>query len=265
MKAYMEQIDKYLNHELIDLERAAFEEALTTDEDLRRALYLQLEMRDALNEDSWSFLQASNQEDAVKALEAFFRSQEAVQLREKFKKVGNTQPIAPRNRSRKFWWVAASLIVMLGASYLFWPKTQSPQELFAEYVVVDQMPSFVARSSSGDDLLQQGQLAFEEEAYTQSLEIFESYLNTTEEVDARVYSYIFKASLLLDDIASAQKALNTLEHTNSFEAQKADWYYALFYLHQERIAESKERLEIILSDSKNYQYIQAQELLNKLK
>ena len=73
-------IEKFLKNELSEEEKQSFLERLSSDTPLKEQVELERQLMNALNEDSWNFLEETNTSE-VDEYEALFKSEETEQLK----------------------------------------------------------------------------------------------------------------------------------------------------------------------------------------
>lgn len=248
MEELYEKIEAYLNGELPQKEREAFEKQLGTDAQLGEEMKLFEQVRDtirkrsALEEEEASFLKMIQADpNGLPALGAKVRDF--------------------RRRNLVIFAVAAALALVL-VSVLFWGnQTRSGPELYAMYVAAPSLPKL--RDTEGGDC-REGVLALENGAYSQAVVSLEKCLeDSLQGLDVRLalaYAY-----MNVDE----SKALPFLEEIDKqrddyLPAMKyrASWYLVLMGVKLEDWKKAKSLLDSLLEnkDLPAVQREQAEEL-----
>ncbi|WP_458627589.1 hypothetical protein [Winogradskyella sp. PC D3.3] len=252
-------IDNYLKGFLTENEQKAFLERIAIDAKFKENFELEKQLFNALDENNWSFLVSKNTEvnDYKNLLE-----QEDLQNLKKTLVQTNTEFKVKNSHNDKvklfYYLAAASIVVFLGFQFFF-NKTVSNQELYYEYVALNDLPSFVSRSNEVTQLTEAQQL-FEEKNYNKALEVFNSF----KEQDGALAIYKGIAQAELGNYNEAEETFNTLINSNLLDAEKGYWYKALIFLKADRKLETIAVLETIISENL-YKNNEAKILLEKIK
>ena len=252
-------IDNYLKGLLSKNEEKSFLERLKSDDEFKEKFRLEEQLFNALDENSWSFLVSKNTEvnDYKNLLE-----QDDLQNLKKTLVQTNTEFKVRNIRNDKiklFYYLAAASIVVFLSFQFFFNKTVSNQELYDEYVALNDLPSFVSRSDEVTQLSEAQQL-FEEKNYNKALEVFNSF----KEQDGALAIYKGIAQAELGNYNEAEETFNTLINSNLLDAEKGYWYKALILLKADRKLEAIAVLETIISKNL-YKHNEAKILLEKIK
>lgn len=264
MKDYPIEIDDYLSGNMSISEQQAFEERLRTDTALAQEFILQKEMFAMYGNEKW--IEGDTdilKTDKAKALQSFFKSDEALGIKATINEVITENRISMN--SKKFWFIgiAASIAVLLTVS-LFIFKDNNYEELYASYVHLDEIPSLVTRGEDAHKLLEEAQLLFEAQKYEEATQSFSEYHQKEMAINPLSYIYNGIAYIELGKFDSALAQFKQLEDSNTLQAKKAKWYRAMVFLKQKNKTKLKEALQAILNNDSNYKYKQAQELLDKI-
>ena len=232
-------IEKYLQGRLTPAEQEQFDRLLVEDADFKKEVTFQKDVaRVAEAEDSAEFEALLNEFEAT-----------------------HTQP--PSQRTNFKWLAAASIILLLGAAYFFWPeKSDSSQELFAEYYEpYRNVVHPIVRNSQEEDAKTTAFLAYEQGNYAEALARFdELYKNET------VSYYLFYKANALIALDREEEAIELLEvHLNSSDVlvERAPWYLAMAYLKLDDKANAKKWLREVIT-RQQYKVDAAKELLSRL-
>ncbi len=226
---------RYLSGEMEEADRLAFEEACRQREDLRERLTLELQTRYAIQRVG----RASLENPLVR-------------------------PISPSNSFLRYR-IAASFLALflLGAAiYIFWPKRQTPSELYTAYYTVPIL-SQVRDSEGMDSLYLAASSAYVQQDWEKAAPLFESYLSSFNQYsDTQAYLALGICFLELDQYPKAQEYFSTINVLSSPYYFDARWYSALSYLKTEEGEKAKEQLELL--QTSNVYRNKAKELLGKI-
>lgn len=268
MNEYLEDIDRYLNGDMNDSEKKNFEERISSNSEMASALNFEKEMRMIYSEDEWSTLNRSVlNSDRAKAMKSYLQSDEITTIKETISNViADNRKTYSRKSFIKQLAVAASILLISTISYFSIKSNGTDFEsiINEEY---KNLPSLVNRSESADSRLVEGQQYFENKDYKNAIISFNEYQKISSESAAtNSISYVYNglSYLGINDYTNAIEQFNLLENSKSFQAKKAEWYKALVYLKQNNKELLREALEGITSNSSNYNYSKAKELLNEI-
>ncbi|WP_179376765.1 hypothetical protein [Winogradskyella wichelsiae] len=252
-------IDNYLEGLLSKNEEKSFLERLKSNEEFKYKFKLEEQLFNALDENSWSFFKNKNVEvnEYIHLLE-----QNDLQNLKKTLVDANSKFKAKNNNSKRkkllYYLAAASIVVFLGFQFFF-NKTVSNQELYYDYLALNDLPSFVSRSDEVTQLTE-GQGFFEDKKYTEALDIFKSLKQ--QDGTLEIYKGITQAEL--GHYNDAKETFNNLINSNLLDAEKGFWYKALTYIKADKVEAAKAILAEIIS-RKLYNHSEAKELLEKIK
>lgn len=253
-------IDNYFKGLLSEDEEKSFFERLSTDARFNEKFKLEEQLVNALSEDGWDFAKAPNEE--VKAYSDLLKKEELQRLKNTLSDV-NSEFNAKKSSSarRLFYYLTAACIVVFLGLQLFFNHKISNQELYKDYIALNDLPSFISRSDESNQLAK-AQEFFENKKYEEALHIFKSVVNSRG-VSGNVLIYKGITETELGQYNDAQETFDSLINSDLFDAQKGYWYKALLYLKQNRLEESKVILNKIVSEEL-YKNNEAQKLLKQL-
>ena len=216
-------IFKYFDGTLSKEELQAFDALLADDNDFKEEFEFQKELQDTL----------------------------VLNDREQLKKEIQNWDIT-RNKPRfKPWLVAASILFLLGISYLFFFKTQlnSTEDLYASYFEpYRNIVQPVVRGEYKDDIQSKAFKAYEAKDYENAILYFNTILS--EERNTTILFYKANTLLQLNKANEAIKILETnVKNTDTLQDRNL-WYLSLAYLKENNIDASKKTLKQLLSQSK---------------
>lgn len=239
------KLDKYLSNQLTSDERSTLEKELESSEELKHRLKVLKSQK--------SFLK--NQEAITKSKSAIsdisqeFRQQLQAPEVKKTSKMIYLIPSA----------IAALLIVGLFIRPLITATDTSATALFAEYFQPTQL-SLLTKNDSNNELLQNAQLTFNQENYTEAID------HLTELIDREPANDQYRFNLAVAELGAGQsnQAISKLEqfYKHPLYGSAALWYSALSHLKLENMVNAKTSLNAISNDSSYYET--AQQLLKKL-
>lgn len=252
-------IESYLEGELSDTEKVAFEQRLKTDEDLAKHLQLHQEVDLALGDPK-----SLEMENILSEIGDEFSEKYQTPIKE------ITPPT--RNRFLRPLSIAASLILL--AAVLWWQfgnnSSTDPQQLFTDFYQPYSVSNTI-RSTNGspDSKLADGQKKYQDKNYKEAISIFEDILKVekpTSEQTPAVHFFKGLSHLELDEYMQADDDLNqVLNISNHTYTQQAQWYLALIKLNQGQTDRTIFWLKEVLKTSTNGKFAeQARQLLEAL-
>ena len=254
-------IDNYLKGLLSKDAQQAFIERLESDKKFKTHFELEKQLFDALDDENWSFVdhKAADINDYKSILEE-----------DSFKKLratiadANSEFNAKKtvgNRRLFFYLAAATIVIFLGFQF-FLNQSISNQDLYKDYIALNDLPSFISRGNANADLVK-AQHLFENKEYEEALSIFQSQLDQSEN-KGNVYIYKGISQIELKRFSEAEETFNALINSNLLDAEKGYWYKALLFIKSDRIEEAKASL-IKINSQAFYNKEKAKALLAKLK
>lgn len=241
---YFDLVDRYLEQDLSEEEKAQFNADLLTNVELKKEYDLQKKVNSFLGD---------------KDFHEFF---------DKINKIEDELNLEKgKSKQKRYLWyaAAASVIIIMGAN-IFSPifyQVPSGTELFANNYEI--APSVLSNRSNSDDLfmLDQGLVAFDEERFEQSSFVLKEYLREHQNHQMAQF-YLALSHIEMDQMEDAITSLIPLSiDENCLYNDQASWYLALSYIKTEQFKEAIIELEKI-SKQKHYKKDEALELLEKL-
>lgn len=261
MSDFVLEIDKYLSGDMSEIEKQAFEAKISSDPMLAEELKLQKDMRSIYDEQNWfeGDKKILKQEE-TKQLQTFFKSEESEVLKNTIQEVISENKSNSGNRFLPILKIAAVIAVLITISiYLF--KEPSYEDLYAEYMHMEEIPSLISRGESGTKELENAQVLFRDEKYTKAIEIFTQYQANAESINPLSFIYTGVAFLEINEFEKALTQFELLANSNTLQSKKAIWYKAMVFLKQNNEEKLIENLEVIVADKNNYNFDKAQQLL----
>lgn len=202
--------------------------------------------------------------DSLFAKEVAFQKQikKAITLEERSLLKETLQKYESRKQPKiKWWYAAASFLVLIGLS--FWYANQEPNydHLYASYFEVH--PNFVEpivrNGNEENTITTEAFLAYENRDFAKAAQLFENISKNNPEEYALFYKAI--SLMKLNQFEQAALIFSDTSWSSSY-SENATWYLALIKLKQENIPESKILLQSL--SVKSLYATEAKELLKKL-
>lgn len=254
-------IEKFINGTLVQQELAAFLKRMDDDADFKKKVLLEEELSASLNIQDWNFINDGSLE--AKEYQEIYRSDDIKQLKNVIQNVNSNYQEANKKISNKWILYASAAVIALFISIAVFYPNQDPQDLYTQYIAETNLPSFISREDSNENMLIRAQQLFENKEYEKALIIFNDELKITNSADGALYLYIGISQMELEAYAEAEKTFNTLISSNLIDAEKGKWFKSLLFLKMGQIEQSKSQLNEIIQNS-TYNYQKAKKLLKKL-
>ncbi len=232
-------IEKHLQNKLSSDEKLVFENLLKKDANFKKEVVFHSNLKKAIK-----------QEDATNFRNFISNLEENVDI---------------KNSKKPFfkWFAAASVVILLGLSYLLIPKQAvSTNVLFATYFEpYRNVVTPIVRGTNDQDEKTLAFIAYEKGEYKTAVFLFSKLYTETKEP----YYLFYKANALLK-LERAKEAIPLLLHhlkTKDTLTAKTNWYLALAYLKTKEKQKAKTRLKKVISTNA-YHHKEAKELLKKI-
>ena len=263
----LKDLERYLKGEMTGLELKRFEEKLASDQELREELRLQIELMEALdNESDFSMFKSELSREEIDRLKTKLRSKEyqdlSVNIRnaEKVYFRKNTK-VRPIQKYYRYFGIAGILILFVSIFVIQF--FNSYNSYYHEYVNWQELPSFVEKGAP-KNTFSAAELAFKKEDYTQAAKLFAT-VETTNELYPYSLLYLGASYDLLDKNEKAIAAFQQLANLeNSLISSQGTWYEAMIYLKMNDKEKAIKALEENTDDTDDYNYQEAKILLRKL-
>lgn len=261
-EANSKKIRNYFLGNLSQEEAASFLEEVKQD----AALQEQFEIEKQL------FHQFSNQYHAADipnnnqtaALRDFLTSDEAKEIKETLRQAQQTYKQTPKKSNRRIWYVAASIVLLLGLTATqFFNNNLSGVALYEEYYTANDLPNLTTRGD--ESLLSKGLMAFSNENYQEAASHFEVYLAETPKVNPELYLYLGTAYQAIDQKDKAIAAYDQLINADALSSDKGYWFKAMALLKHGNDEAAKESLKkLLVSTQTTFKHQEAEAILNAL-
>jgi tetratricopeptide (TPR) repeat protein len=261
------EIQLYLYGEMTSGEKMIFEEKINSDPQLQKDINTYQEMYAMYNDTDWNTTASTTKNSKVIAYEAFLKSEKGRAIANSIKNTERTYFEEKSTSDIKKWIlyaVSVAAILIIGFFIVYQSSSAiNGKSLYAEYKNWNTLPSLTLRDEN--TALATAEKFFRGQNYQEALDRFLEYQQTqSEDQNPQIILYIGIAQLELDQDETAIQTFEKLLHSNTLDASKANWYLALAYLKMNKIIKAKEKLQIIIDDSKNDQYEKAIDLFNSL-
>ncbi len=271
-KETYDQIDAYLNESMSKDEKLVFEKKMQTNDLLKQEVGLNKSLKTVVKDEGWVLMDPKNvQKDEISSIRSYRRSDEFINAQEAIessaKKFFDEKYPNKKNKNWIYYTgvVAAALLAFVVLRYT---GGQDTQNLYATYSDWEQLPSLIVQGDD-DQELAKAELLFEDQKYKEAIIIFNTFIteNSAEkniETNPYIFSYLGIAHLELENYQKALEYFERLQQSGMIDYSRAYWYKALLYIKKSDIIKAKEQLRLIVANNKNYNYNEAQELLEKL-
>ena len=255
-------IDDYLNNRLSREDLIAFEKQLFNDHDLAEEVRINKNLFALHETEAWEDINVLNK-DGI-AYQEYLLSDDAKKIKLAINNANNKYKRNSITPIKRFRWygVAASLVLLIAFSYTFTSNQNTPENLYADYSNLSELPSLTQRSDA-DKLLSDAEKLFFNKQYLGAVRSLELYNEKYNSQSANTLLYKGMCYLELKQYTKAELIFNTLKSSDTLDKNKAYWYLALTSLKQENITDTKKILQVIVSNS-YYNNQKAEQLLAKL-
>ena len=257
------KIEAYLGGTMSPEDALEFENLISNDASLREEVKLAKQVNLHLSGEFGSDEISEN--DYTRDIKTFLRTEEAKMLEKSLLKArGEYQKTTLKPRNRNFLFIAAAIAAMLIVSVgILFLQQDSTENLFAEYYNSTDLPSVIKRGDNHDGLTK-GVEAFQNLDYSNAIQTFETYKNSTSEINPAVYLYEGVSYIQLERYEAALFEFDKLIASNSLDSSKGLWFKALVYIKMDNKRLAKNVLEEIIKDPSNFNYSKALELKEEL-
>ncbi|EDP96288.1 tetratricopeptide repeat protein [Kordia algicida OT-1] len=261
-------IERYVKGEMTGIELKMFEDKLKGDATLRSELQLQIELSEALgNQSDYSLFKQKLSREEINKLKTKLRSKEYQGLSANIRNAekvyfSEKENVKPIQKYYRYFAIAGMIVLFL--SIYFIQMTSSYSDYYEEYVDWTELPSFIEKGQQKDAFFK-GEIAFKQEEYKEAAAFFEQVKPSYE---LYVYSLQYLGASY-DKLGKNDKAIATFQKLadfdDSFESSKGTWYEAMIHLKMEAKDKAIYLLNTHIEDPDNYNYSEAKVLLRKLK
>ncbi|MGB1269594.1 MAG: hypothetical protein ACPG45_07625 [Flavobacteriaceae bacterium] len=257
-----QMIDDYICGRLSKDDLTAFENQLREDSGLAEEVAINKNLFALHDSSSWEEITTLNKDG--KLYENYLLSKDGQHIKKAINQAQHSYKQQTTSPIKLYKWyaAAASVVLLIAFSYIFTSNQNSPENLYADFSNLSELPSLTQRSDA-DKLLSDAEELFLNKQYiaaVRSLELYNEKYNTS---TSNTLLYKGICYLELNDFSKATTQFNTLKNSNSLDRNKAFWYLALTSLKQKNIKETKRLLQLIVNES-YFNHQKAEELLSIL-
>jgi Tfp pilus assembly protein PilF len=235
-------IEQFIADEMAPAERAAFIKELKLNLDLAEELKLSQSIDSAL------------------------QREDIVDLRKKLvnaSKAKNTATPVIRLKTSKWWYAAASVIVVFALSSTLYFQNQhnfSNDSLFSQYYssenIIDQ--------TRGDENIVEAVIKFQQKDFALASDLFNKILEK-DNSNIAVWFYYGIANIETKNYTNSIKAFNTIITQNdNLYIEHAEWYLGLCYLKNNQKEKAVGQFTLVASNPDNFHNQEAKNILEKL-
>lgn len=252
-------IEKYLKGQLGKSEIEAFENRLKTDASFKKSLELEEQLFKTLSDDSWYFV--NKKEADIEEYKNVLASDDIQALEKTLAKVNASHGRKAKNLIRPvFYYIAAASIALFFLLQFFFFQPPSPDALYAEYIALDELPSFVNRAEE-ESQLAKAETLFEQKEFEKALQLFEEAKGSNNEGLLLIYKGL--AETEMKSFVAAEATFDKLIRSDLLDAEKGYWYKSLLLVKSGEMEEAKLILGEIIAES-YYNHSKATLLLEDL-
>ncbi len=240
-------IEQYLANEMAPSERAAFRKELRSNQGLANELKLSQSIDAAILRDDIIDLRqklisanSSIHADAVKA----------------------EVPVI-RMYARKFWYAAASLLVLCAVAATLFLQTSrnvSNDALFTQYYNAEN----IVDQTRGDQNILEAVIKFQEKDFASASVLFKNILDK-DNSNIAVWFYYGISNIETKNYDNSIKAFSTIiKQNDNLYIEHAEWYLGLCYLKNNQKDKAIDQFMVVASNPDNFHRQEAKDILEKL-
>ena len=259
-------IERYLKSEMTGIELTMFEDNLKGDAELRSELQLQIELSEAMgNESDYSLFKQKLNREEIDKLKSKLRSKEYQDLSASIRnaeKVYFSEQSPSKSFKKYYRYLAIAGVFILFFGIYFSQLDTSYSSYYEANVDWTELPSFVEKGKI--DTFTKGELAFKKEDYKTAAEQF-SIVETSNELYSHSLVYLGASYDLLNQNDNAIATFQKLSGVpDSHLASKGYWYEAMIHLKMNDKEKAITALTKSAENEANFKYQEAKVLLRKL-
>ena len=255
-KEDIQQIEQYLNNQLSESEKIAFETRLNTEEDLK----IEFDKHELAHR-ALDYMIAKSLKQQLEALEAEEKIEEIKE--EKESKIVKMEP--RNNRFQIMRWVAAAASIALLIGFFFFNYGGSKYSGSELAALNYQLPESSARRNGipvYPEVIENGLELLKAKDFNAAISTF-SQVPESDDYYLEAQYYLGHAYYGIEDFGNAVQAFEIMAESNDIRyGQAAEWYGLLSCIAQN--GDCKEKLNIITANKKHKFYKKAVQLKKKL-
>ncbi len=258
--ATLKKIANYLNDTMAADERALFEQEINSNKELKEFLYLNSTIDAFEDEDSWIEMKMNSEK--MKTIAQRFRDEDTLAFTNKLNSFQKQYTQKPKNISKKI--VAFAAVAACFVLIVLWPSSMNLNTVYANYSSWNELPSFIVKGDALNTQKTAMERAFKSKKYSDAIALCNTILNNSNTIQPSILIYKGIAQLELDNYEASIKTFTQLYNSNTIDAHKGYWYIALVYAKQGNKELFIKALKKVTSNSTNYRYKEALELLKEI-
>jgi len=238
-------IEQYLANEMAPSERAAFRKELQSNQGLANELKLSQSIDAAILRDDIIDLR----QKLISANSSFHTDKAEV-------------PVI-RMYARKFWYAAASLLVLCAVAATLFLQTSrnvSNDALFTQYYNAEN----IVDQTRGDQNILEAVIKFQEKDFASASVLFKNILEK-DNSNIAVWFYYGISNIETKNYDSSIKAFSTIiKQDDNLYIEHAEWYLGLCYLKNNQKDKAIDQFMVVASNPDNFHRQEAKNILEKL-
>lgn len=254
-----QMIDDYICGRLSKEDQISFQNQLDRDPDLTEVVAINKNLFAFHGSSSWKEITTLNNEGKLYRNYLLSKDAQTIKTAINNAQYSYKQQTSSPIKLYKWYAAAASVVLLIAFSYIFTSNQNSPENLYADFSNLSELPSLTQRSDA-DKLLSDAEELFLNKQYIAAVRSLELYNEKYNSNTSNTLLYKGMCYLELNDFSKAKTHFNALKNTNSLDHNKAFWYLALTSLKQKNIKETKQLLQLIVNES-YFNHQKAEELL----
>ena len=266
-----QKIETYLSGNMSVIDKEVFEANLLSNAELQEEVQIHRALKYALHENEWVLRKNKKNDKEVAEIKNLRRSEEYSKT---IKSIKEAESIyfekKPLNQSKKWIYYCCAIVsvVCILVMVQYFSVSHTTDSLYAEYRDWSELPSLTTQGDVQDNLAKGEQLFFDKK-YKEAASVFSNSLNISSNTHnlgftPYVLSYLGISYLEIGEYQKSLQTFNRLLESDSLDSSKGYWYTALVYLKMGKEQKAKDTLHLILQNKKNFNFLKAKELLEKL-
>ncbi len=267
---YTDTIEKFLNNEMNDEEKALFLAEMERNETLKNAVETYEEMSVFYDDNDWEILENPKKHSKVKQSLDFLHSNKGQNIKSIIQQEEDyyfAETPKTKKGILKIITTLSSVAALFLVGMLIFKNfgNSSTLELYSEYNNNwEELPSLTVRGNT--DMFTEIETSFKQKEYQKSLTLINNVLKEdTKTTDPQLLLYLGISQLELDKNKAAIQTFTQLLQSNTLDAFKAHWYLALSYLKLDNTTLATQELQFLLADDKNFKDVEAKKILEQIK
>lgn len=266
-----QKIEAYLSGNMSVIDKEAFEANLLSNAELQEEVQIHRALKYAVHEKEWVLRKNKKNDKEIAKIKNLRRSEEYSKT---IKNIKEAESIyfekKPLNQSKKWIYYCCAIVSVacIVVMVQYFNVSHTTDSLYTEYSDWSELPSLTTQGDIQGNLAKGEQLFFDKK-YKEAASVFSNSLNissNTHDLDFTPYvlSYLGISYLEIGEYQKSLQIFNRLLKSDSLDSSKGYWYTVLVYLKMGEEQKAKDTLLLILKNEKNFNFLKAKELLEKL-